>query len=104
YRALGLKLSSSNLSRMLSSVLYVGKIKIQSYKGEPEKVIKALHDPLISEAIYIRNQHYLIEKNRLKVKPNSDDNDLPLRGKILKCPNCDRNLTGYTKTKKNGKK
>ena len=104
YNALGIKLSKSNLSRMLANHLYAGLITVKAYKGEPERVIKALHEPLISETTFKRIQHFLNEKNRLKEKPVYDNNDLPLRGKILKCPNCNRNLTGYTKTKPNGLK
>lgn len=103
YKALGLKLSKSNLSRMLSNAVYAGLLEVKEYKGNPSKIIHALHEPLISESTFKRNLFYLNEKNRLKEKPVKDDNNLPLRGKILKCPKCDRNLTGYTKRKANGK-
>ncbi len=103
YRALGLNISKSALSRTLANPLYAGLVKVKAHMGEPERLVRGLHIPLINESTYKRIQYYLKKKNRLKQKPCTDDNNLPLRGKILKCPNCGRNLTGYTKTKPNGK-
>ena len=103
YNALGLKLSKSNLSRMLTNEVYAGLLKVKAYKGNQEQIVNALHQPLISESTFKRNQYFLDEKNRLKEKPAKDNENLPLRGGILVCPNCGRNLTGYTKTKPSGK-
>ena len=103
YTALGLPITKSNLSRMLSSELYAGLLKIKEYLDEPTRIVKALHIPLITESTYRENQIILRSKCRLKEKPTKDSEYLPLRGKILKCPDCNRNLTGYTKKKPSGK-
>ncbi len=75
--------------------VYCGKIFIPKYKDEEGRMVKGLHEPIITEALFYdvqdvldgRKRHY-----RLKVV---SDASLPLRG-FLTCPepDCDKVLTG----------
>lgn len=103
YRAAGFKVSKSNLSRMLANSVYCSKNVITDPRTGKEKTVSMLHEPLISETTFKRNQYYLNKKQRNKDKPSKDKEELPLRG-ILVCPKCNRNMTGYTKVKPNGKR
>ena len=51
-----LKLSKSNLSRVLKNPLYYGKIKIPQYNEEPERIINGLHKPIIDINIFQKVQ------------------------------------------------
>lgn len=96
------KLSKSNLNRMLKNIVYAGKIPIPEYKNEPFQLVDGLHEPLISMELFQRVQRIIGEKCRFKNKPAATDPNLPLRG-YMTCPKCGRNLTGsgsLSKTKK----
>jgi len=81
-----LKLSKSNLSRVLKNPLYYGKIKI----------------PLIDINVFQKVQYHLGLKSRYKQKPKKLNNTLYLRGH-LKCIKCGNNLTGSGSKSKTGK-
>ena len=98
-----LKLSKSNLSRLLMQFAYAGKIKVPAYKDEPEMIVDALHDPLISLEVFTKVQYYLNEKSRYNQKSKKLNPHLPLRGYLL-CPRCGRNLTGSASKSKTGAK
>ncbi len=103
YKAKGFKITKSTLSRMLSSSIYCAKNKITDPRTEKEKVVRMIHQPLIDESTFERNQHYLNKKNRIKEKTSKDREELPLRGGLLLCPECNRSMTGYPRPKSNGK-
>jgi len=96
-----LKLSKSNLSRMLKNELYAGKIKIPANETENETIIDGLHEAIISFKTYIKVQKILESKRR--IKNGSYDDILFMRGH-LKCDKCGRNLTGSGSKSKTGKK
>lgn len=98
-----LKLSKSNLSRILCNELYTGRIIIPEYGGETKTAIIGLHEPLISIQLFNKVQTVLGKRIRAKEKPSKYNLDLPLRGH-LECPQCGRNLTGSASKSKTGKR
>lgn len=94
--AKGLRLSKSNFSRLLRRELYIGKMIVPAEGDEPEMVVEAVHQGLISEDLFYRVQNALDgTKKRLNsvAKVTKKRDDLYLRGK-LQCSNCGKNLTG----------
>lgn len=79
----------SALTRVLTNPVYAGLIKVPEYDGIPEKIVKGLHAPLVSEPIYWRANELLSVKTKCKGIPKED---LPLRG-ILQC-SCGASFTG----------
>lgn len=98
-----LKLTRSNISRLLKQIAYAGKIIIPEYKDESETIVDALHKPLISLEIYNQVQILLDKKSRFKNKPSKQNEYLPLRGH-LRCHKCGSNLTGSGSKSKTGAK
>ena len=98
-----LKLCKSGIKRTLTQIAYTGKIKVPAYKDEPEIIVDALHEPLITMETFNKVQYYLNKKNRYKQKSNKLNPNLPLRG-YLQCPRCGSNLTGSASTSKTGAK
>lgn len=96
-----LKLTRSNLSRMLKQIVYAGKIRIPAYKDEVEEIVNGLHQPLISMEIFRKAQIQLSDRSRYKHKPKKINEHLPLRGQ-LKCSKCGSNLTGSGSKSKTG--
>ena len=98
-----LKLSSSNLSRILKNIIYAGMIKVPASGEEPEQIVKGLHKPIIDKDTFYKVQHQLKLRLRNKQKPNKYNEKLYLRGH-LKCKKCGGNLTGSGSTSKTGAK
>ena len=97
-----LKLSKSNLSRLLRNVLYAGKLVLKE-NDKKVKIIDALHEPIISFELFQKTQMELDKRSRYKQKPKKYNAKLPLRG-LLKCSKCGSNLTGSGSTSKTGNK
>ena len=92
----GLKVNKSSFWNMLRNVCYMGKIYINAYKKEQEMVVKGLHEPLISEALFYDVQDVLEGRRRSleRVTPKLGvPEELILRGLIL-CPICSKAATG----------
>ena len=98
-----LKLSKSNLSRLLKNIIYTGKIFIPSYKEEAKEIVNGLHKPIIDIKTFNKVQHQLNVKSRYKQKPKKQNELLYLRGH-LKCTKCGGNLTGSGSKSKTGAK
>lgn len=98
-----LNLTKSGISRILNQPLYSGKILVPTYKDEPEQVVEAIHEPLISEEIFEKVQYELGQRKRIKHKPVKQNDLLPMRG-YLSCNKCGSNLTGSGSKSKTGKK
>lgn len=87
------KCGNSAIPRVLSNCLYAGLIKLPKTKKQPERYVKALHPPIVSEPDFWRVQQMLENKKPSKTQPKED---FPLRG-ILKC-GCGQNMTaGWSK-------
>lgn len=79
---------NSALPRILRNHVYAGLIKVPSYYDEPEKLVKGLHQGLISEDAFYIVQNMLGGKKQMHTTYNEA---VPLRG-VLKC-HCGRMLT-----------
>ena len=98
-----LKLSKSNLSRILKNPIYAGKIVVPEYGDEPEEIIDGLHEPLIDMKTFNKVQNCLNLRKKYSHKQSKLNENLPLRGH-LECPKCKSNLTGSASRGKSGKK
>lgn len=98
-----LKISKSNLSRILKNILYAGKVRVKASKNEPEEIVSGLHEPLIDLSVFYKVQEIIESKSRYKHKPRKQNEILYLRGH-LKCNQCGGNLTGSGSKSKTGKK
>ncbi|WP_316818669.1 recombinase family protein [Pedobacter nyackensis] len=86
---------NSTIRNILENCVYAGLTKVPAYKNLPEKYVRALHPPIVSEVDFWRVQKLLKNKRTERARENED---FPLRG-IIKCP-CGQNLTaGWTKGK-----
>lgn len=56
FKLKGLNLSKSNLSVLLSNILYAGFIDLKKHKIEPFTLIKGVHEPIISEELFYKVQ------------------------------------------------
>src|SRR5690606_10499462 len=97
------RFSKNNFWVALRNPLYCGKIFIPAFKDEESCFVKGQHEPLISESDFSDVQDILDGRKRNTAKPKIVSMDtLPLRG-FLKCPKCDRMLTGSASKGKMGK-
>lgn len=87
---------NSAMIRVLTNPIYAGLLRLPAYNGEPEKMVKALHPPIISEADFRIVNDKLNNQPKYRTRPRED---FPLRG-IVKC-DCGWHLTAsYNKGKK----
>ena len=87
---------NSAIHDILNNCLYAGLIKVPALKDLPEKYVKGIHKPIITEAEYWTANKMLSNKRPEKVRP---DEDFPLRG-VLKCW-CGQSMTaGWSKGRK----
>ena len=84
--------------RILTNPLYAGLVRVVAHGKNPEKIVKGIHDPIISETQYWRVQDMLgITKRAMKSHPKAE---FPLKG-ILQSPCCGYSMTaGWCKGKK----
>ncbi len=95
------RFSKNNFWVALRNPLYCGKIFVPPYKDEVGYFVLGQHEPLISESLFNEAQRVLDGRRRI-IKPKVVSMDgLPLRG-FLKCPNCNRMLTGSASKGKMG--
>ncbi len=99
----GLKLSKAAFYILIRNPVYCGNLVIPAYKDEEEIVVKGLHEPLISEALFDEVQDILNKRTKKKGYRICAKPELPLRG-FLNCPRCGNLLTGSASTSGNGTK
>ena len=94
---MGFTLSGNGaIHKVLQNHLYAGLIKVPAFKDLPEKYVKGIHKPIISEAEFWLAQKLLSNKRPTKMRSCED---FPLRG-VLKCW-CGLSMTaGWSKGKK----
>lgn len=81
-KSLGFKHTGTNaIFNILKNPLHAGLIRVPAFKDLPEKYVKGLHKPIITEAEYWTVQKMLSSKRPMKVRA---DEEFPLRG-VLKC-------------------
>ena len=98
----GLKVGRNNLYYLLRNPIYMGKVFLPAYKDEDARLIKAIHEPLISEKLFYDVQDVLNGKRRTMPATCSAKEELPLRG-FLQCPKCGNKLTGSGSSGNGGK-
>lgn len=89
----------STFTRIISNHLYAGLVRIESWKDEPEQIVKGIHSPIISEDIFWAAQNKLHGNNK---RTRIYDDEVQMRG-ILRCNNCGYNLTGGRSRGKSGR-
>ena len=103
----GIKISSSNLSRILKRIVYIGKIIVPAFENEPMKIIEGVHEPIVSESVFYQVQQILNgnRKSRGKSLPKYAKlrDDFHLRG-VLNCEHCGNTMTSSYSKGKMGKK
>ena len=88
----GLDTSKQGFLDILQQVAYIGMVKLKALKDEPERLVKGLHEAIISEEIF--NDVQLILKGKKKgYKGVTKGDDTPLVGHLY-CHNCNRPMTG----------
>ena len=92
-KARGLKVSKNQIWNMLRNKVYCGQIFIPAYKDEPEAIVQATHEPLISVELFNEVQDALNGRKRKFPSKNTLKEELPLRG-FLECRKCGAKLTG----------
>jgi site-specific DNA recombinase len=94
----GLKITgNSTMQKILSNPIYMGKIKVAAFKGQPEKMVNGLHAPLITEGEYWAASDILSGHNH---HFHARD-EVPLRG-ALHC-HCGKKMTAGPSRSKSGK-
>src|SRR5207249_3073980 len=87
---------NSALTRILTNHVYAGLLRLPAHNGEPEKLVKAIHKPIISESLFWIAYEKIKNQPKYRTIPK---NDFPLRG-FVKC-DCGWHLTAsYNKGKK----
>lgn len=103
YKKLGLKITKSSLSRMLSNVLYAGYIDLNKHDIHPYNIIKGEHEPIISKELFEKVQEIKNKRNNLLKNTKVVNEKFPLSG-FLNCPKCGGKLTGTNTNNGNSKK
>ncbi len=85
------------ITRVLRNCLYAGLVRVTANEKEPLRIVKGIHEAIVSEEQYWRAQEMLDDK-RIE-KPQLKD-DFPLRG-VLRSNCCSGHMTaGFSKGKK----
>lgn len=90
--AKGLKCSPSYFVRLIRNPVYCGLIPLSSDSGEIQ-MIKGIHEPLVSEALFYEVQNIINSKRKLTCKTDELKTMFFLKG-YLTCPVCNRKLRG----------
>lgn len=88
----GMSLTKQAFLNMLQNKIYVGKILIPVFKDEPEKLVDALHKPIIDPITFDKVQYFLNGKKK-SYKGITKCTETPLVG-LLYCSQCNRPMTG----------
>ncbi len=88
---------NDTMARILNNALYAGFVKVSATEKEPERLVKGIHEAIITEEQYWRAQEMLSDK---RVEKPHLRKEFPLRG-VLKCACCGGHMTaGLSKGKK----
>lgn len=93
-KEMGFKHTGSNaIFDILKNPLHAGLIRVPAYKNLPEKLVKGIHEAIVSETDFYLVQKMLSQKRRMQVRT---DEDFPMRG-VLKCWCGTKMTAGWTK-------
>jgi site-specific DNA recombinase len=100
----GLKIGRSAFYCLLRNKTYMGLTKVLEFNEEEEYYVPGLHEPLVSEDLFLQVQSVLKkldEKSCIPTIKVKQREEFPLRG-LLICHECNRNLTGSLSKSRNG--
>lgn len=83
---------NGSVKRILTNYAYAGLVKVPQYKDGVQKIIKGIHEPIVSEATFWKAYYRILDETRPVVMKPVDDN-IPLRGFLL-CDQCGELHTG----------
>ena len=89
------QIARTSYMEMLHNILYIGKIRVPAFNGEPEEIVDGEHEALIDEETFYRVQDLIESRNHRKhtlVKGKKPHPDFFLRGHLV-CPMCGRPIT-----------
>ncbi len=78
---------------LLRNELYAGRIRIPGWQQEPEEVVRAVHEPLVSEHLFERVQQRFNRPKSAGGRKWKTMPELHMRGHVL-CVHCGEPLTG----------
>ena len=78
------------IKRILSNPVYAGYVVVPAYKDNAEKIIRGIHEAIVSEVTFHKAQEKLVGKPQPKLLNNDH---LPLRS-IICCQHCGKLMTG----------
>lgn len=99
-QAKGFKTSKTSFHRMLRNKLYIGVIRIEAWKDQPEETADGRHEHLIDKETFYQVQDVLDGK-RKNYSYKAQNELFPLK-RHLRCKLCDGNLTGSSSRSKTG--
>ncbi|WP_316851580.1 recombinase family protein [Pedobacter agri] len=99
-RRKGLKCSMNNFYTIIRNPVYCGKVIVPRFKNEETFLAQGLHEPLISESMFLGVQEILNGRRKELGQPISTPEALVMRG-FLKCIKCHRSLSGSSSKGKN---
>ena len=92
----GFKTSKSAFGRIVRNPIYKGYIILKPFQDEPEQLIKAIHEPLVTELLFDKVQNIINGKfKQYQITHKKLDNKFPLKGFVL-CPSCLKPLKAST--------
>ncbi|KAA9325040.1 recombinase family protein [Adhaeribacter soli] len=92
-RKRGFVCSKNQFYNILRNPIYIGRIRIEAFKDEPEEIVNGQHAPLVGEELFYQVQDALAGRKRKAPKKSCINENLPLRGYLI-CPRCGNGLTG----------
>ena len=103
YSKLGLGVTKSSLSRMLTNVLYAGYIDLNKHNIHPYNLKRGEHKAIISMELFQKVQDIKNKRNSLFKNSKVVNEKFPLSG-FLECPKCGEKLIGSNSNNGNSKK
>lgn len=86
------------IQSVLANPVYAGLIRVPAYRDQPEKLVKAVHEPIVTESTYWHVQELL---NPRRFTPQKRD-EVPLRG-VLRCRCCGKMMTAAPSKSRGGR-
>lgn len=101
-RRKGLKVGHSRFATMLRAEVYVGRIRVPADGTDPERVVEAVHAPIVERSTFEAVQKRLAPRSEgPRRRQATAAEGLELRG-LLVCPACGTRLTGSLSTGRTG--
>ena len=98
--AKGLQCSRSNFWKLLHNPVYCGYVPCSLNEFEEKQLVKGIHEPIITEALYYEVQS-IINTKRKVVKKAYVANEMLMLHKYLICPACNQILYASSSTGRN---